>query len=114
MSAYYPAFPEGNLARVHFIIGHAEDEFPKVKRETLEETVRSIVRTWEDAVAEVGDRHGTAEFTPWPLPFRTPIVKTFLPMKRWSMPVALPVFHATIRSMSISIGIAPTGPMPLP
>ena len=63
VSAYYPAFPEGGLARVHFIIGHAEDQFPKVKREALEETVRSIVRTWEDAVAEVGDRRGTAEFT---------------------------------------------------
>ncbi|MBZ9656582.1 NAD-glutamate dehydrogenase [Phyllobacterium lublinensis] len=63
VSAYYPAFPEGNLARVHFIIGHAEDEFPKVKRETLEEAVRAIVRTWDDAVAEVGDRTGLSEFT---------------------------------------------------
>lgn len=63
VSAYYPAFPEGNLARVHFIIGHAENDFPKVKREALEETVRSIVRTWEDAVAEVGDRSGLAEFS---------------------------------------------------
>ncbi len=64
VSAYYPAFPEGNLARVHFIIGHGEDDFPKVKRETLEEAVRAIVRTWEDAVAEVGDRTGMSEFTP--------------------------------------------------
>lgn len=63
VSAYYPAFPEGNLARVHFIIGHAENDFPKVKREVLEENVRAIVRTWEDAVAEVGDRTGAAEFT---------------------------------------------------
>ncbi|MGH7005503.1 MAG: NAD-glutamate dehydrogenase, partial [Alphaproteobacteria bacterium] len=63
VSAYYPAFPEGNLARVHFIIGHAENDFPKIKRETLEENVRAIVRTWEDAVAEVGDRTGTSEFT---------------------------------------------------
>jgi len=63
VSAYYPAFPEGNLARVHFIIGHAEDDFPKVKRETLEEAVRAIVRTWDDAVAEVGDRTGTSQFT---------------------------------------------------
>jgi glutamate dehydrogenase len=63
VSAYYPAFPEGTLARVHFIIGHAENDFPKVKREALEENVRAIVRTWEDAVAEVGDRTGSAEFT---------------------------------------------------
>ncbi len=63
VSAYYPAFPEGNLARVHFIIGHTENDFPKVKREVLEENVRAIVRTWEDAVAEVGDRTGSAEYT---------------------------------------------------
>ncbi|WP_027231063.1 NAD-glutamate dehydrogenase [Phyllobacterium sp. UNC302MFCol5.2] len=63
VSAYYPAFPEGNLARVHFIIGHAEDDFPKVKREMLEEGVRAIVRTWDDAVAEVGDRTGTSQYT---------------------------------------------------
>ncbi|MEK1854004.1 MAG: NAD-glutamate dehydrogenase [Phyllobacterium sp.] len=63
LSAYYPAFPEGGLTRVHFIIGHADGDFPKVKRETLEEAVRSIVRTWEDAVAEVGDRTGMSEFT---------------------------------------------------
>ncbi|PSH60601.1 NAD-glutamate dehydrogenase [Phyllobacterium endophyticum] len=63
VSAFYPAFPEGALARVHFIIGHTGDDFPKVRREALEETVRAIVRTWEDAVAEVGDRTGRSEFT---------------------------------------------------
>ncbi len=79
VSAYYPAFPEGNLARVHFIIGHAEDEFPKVKRETLEEAVRSIVRTWEDAVAEVGDRTGTSEFTPLAAAFPDSYRENFSP-----------------------------------
>ena len=32
LSAYYPAFPEGGLARVHFIIGRSGGKTPKVDR----------------------------------------------------------------------------------
>ncbi|TKT82958.1 NAD-glutamate dehydrogenase [Aquamicrobium sp. LC103] len=53
LSAYYPAFPEGNLARVHFIIGRSGGKTPKVEQSVLEAGVRSIVRTWEDAMREV-------------------------------------------------------------
>ena len=36
LSAYYPAFPEGGLARVHFIIGRSGGKTPKVEQATLE------------------------------------------------------------------------------
>ena len=36
LSAYYPAFPEGSLARVHFIIGRSGGKTPKVEQAKLE------------------------------------------------------------------------------
>ncbi len=55
LSAYYPAFPEGGLARVHFIIGRSGGKTPKVDAAELEAGVRTIVRTWEDAIAETAE-----------------------------------------------------------
>jgi glutamate dehydrogenase len=52
LSAFYPAFPEGSLARVHFIIGRSGGRTPKVEHTDIEAAVRDIVRTWEDALAE--------------------------------------------------------------
>ena len=52
LSAYYPAFPEGTLARVHFIIGRSGGKTPKVDPATIEEAIRDIVRTWEDSLRE--------------------------------------------------------------
>ncbi|MEO0383747.1 MAG: NAD-glutamate dehydrogenase [Pseudomonadota bacterium] len=49
VSAWYVAYPEGPLARVHFIIGRAEGETPDIAQEVLEEGVAGIVRTWTDA-----------------------------------------------------------------
>ena len=62
LSAYYPAFPEGSLARVHFIIGRSGGKTPKVEQSRLEAGIRDIVRTWEDALAEaaVGGNAGPA------------------------------------------------------
>lgn len=48
LSAYYPAFPEGNMARVHFIIGRSEGETPKLDQSELEAEVAKIIRTWDD------------------------------------------------------------------
>ena len=48
VSAYYPSFPEGRLARVHFIIGRDSGTTPKIDRATLEDAVEDIVRTWAD------------------------------------------------------------------
>lgn len=52
LSAFYPAFPEGSLARVHFIIGRSGGKTPKVEQSEIEAAIRDIVRTWEDALAE--------------------------------------------------------------
>ena len=51
VSAFYPAFPEGALARVHFIIGRAGGETPNPDQATLEAVVEEIVTDWEDDLA---------------------------------------------------------------
>ena len=43
MSAAYPAYPEGPLARTHYIIGRDEGETPQLDRATLEAEVNAIV-----------------------------------------------------------------------
>ena len=48
VSAYYPAFPEGGLARVHFIIGRSAGKTPRVPQARLEAAVRDIVTRWID------------------------------------------------------------------
>lgn len=48
VSAYYPAFPEGGLARVHFIIGRSAGKTPRIPQAKLEEAVRGIVTRWID------------------------------------------------------------------
>lgn len=52
VSAFYPFFPEGPLVRVHFIIGRSGGPTPEVARDTLEQEVGLIVRTWSDGLAE--------------------------------------------------------------
>ena len=51
-SAAYPAYPEGPLARTHYIIGRDEGETPRLDRATLEGAVNRVVRTWADGLAE--------------------------------------------------------------
>jgi glutamate dehydrogenase len=58
LSAYYPAFPEGGLARVHFIIGRSGGKTPKVDPASIEEAIRDIVRTWEDSLREAAVSSG--------------------------------------------------------
>jgi glutamate dehydrogenase len=48
LSASYVAFPEGALARVHYIIGRYEGETPVVERATLEAGISAIAATWAD------------------------------------------------------------------
>lgn len=52
VSAYYPAFPDGTLARVHYIIGRSEGETPDPEQSELEATVASIARTWHDSLID--------------------------------------------------------------
>ena len=51
ISAYYPSFRTGPLARVHFIIGRSGGVTPKPTQEELEEAVGRIVRTWSDELS---------------------------------------------------------------
>ena len=55
LSAFYPDFPEGSLARVHFIIGRSGGKTPEITQSELEEAVRAIVRTWDDALADAAE-----------------------------------------------------------
>jgi glutamate dehydrogenase len=58
VSAFYPAFPEGGLARVHFIIGRSGGKTPKVEETVIEAALREIVTTWEDALREAAASSG--------------------------------------------------------
>ncbi|MCZ8178646.1 MAG: NAD-glutamate dehydrogenase [Rhizobium sp.] len=51
VSAFYPAFPEGGVARVHIIIGRREGTTPDIPQATLEEAVRQITARWTDRFA---------------------------------------------------------------
>nr|WP_316650959.1 NAD-glutamate dehydrogenase [uncultured Gellertiella sp.] len=46
VSAYYPAFPEGGVARVHFIIGRSGGKTPRVPQARLEDAIREITARW--------------------------------------------------------------------
>ncbi|MFC3080196.1 NAD-glutamate dehydrogenase [Phenylobacterium terrae] len=48
VSAYYPNFSEGALARVHFILGFSPDVRRRPDLAELERQIAEIARTWED------------------------------------------------------------------
>ena len=48
LAATYAAFPEGALARIHYIIGRYEGETPVIARATLEAGISAIAATWSD------------------------------------------------------------------
>ncbi|MCP3446795.1 NAD-glutamate dehydrogenase [Bradyrhizobium sp. CCGUVB14] len=48
LSASYVSFPEGALARVHFIIGRYEGKTPVVEHSVLEAGISAIAATWAD------------------------------------------------------------------
>ncbi|MGH7159257.1 MAG: NAD-glutamate dehydrogenase domain-containing protein, partial [Acetobacteraceae bacterium] len=52
VSAAYPAYPEGPLARTHFIIGRDEGRTPLIEQATLERGIAAIARTWRDGLRE--------------------------------------------------------------
>ncbi len=58
VSAFTPYFAEGQLTRVHFIIGRHEGTTPNVTTETLEQGVATIVKTWQDRLAEALQKAG--------------------------------------------------------
>ncbi|MEO6396114.1 MAG: NAD-glutamate dehydrogenase domain-containing protein, partial [Devosia sp.] len=48
VSAYYPHFPEGDLVRVHFIIGRDGGRTPRLDRDDLEEAITTLIHTFGD------------------------------------------------------------------
>ncbi|WP_206455846.1 NAD-glutamate dehydrogenase [Aurantimonas marina] len=68
VSAYYPAFPQGPLARVHFIIGRGEGTTPDVDIPRIEQRIVELAKNWEDAfvaaLADAGRPHGLGKLVP--------------------------------------------------
>ena len=56
VSAYYPHFPEGEMVRVHFIIGRNGGPTPRPLRAVLEAQVEELVRTYADRLAAAAGR----------------------------------------------------------
>ncbi|WP_417671180.1 NAD-glutamate dehydrogenase [Roseibium sp.] len=52
LSAWYVTYPEGPLARVHFIVGRDKGETPRPEREELEQAVATMVRNWPDSLRD--------------------------------------------------------------
>ncbi|GAA0785157.1 NAD-glutamate dehydrogenase [Roseibium denhamense] len=52
LSAWYVTYPEGPLARVHYIIGRDKGETPAPDQDELETAVADMVRTWSDSVRD--------------------------------------------------------------
>ncbi|MBD8894144.1 NAD-glutamate dehydrogenase [Roseibium litorale] len=52
LSAWYVTYPEGPLARVHFIIGRDKGQTPQPDQEELEKAVATMVRTWPDGLRD--------------------------------------------------------------
>jgi len=58
VSAAYPAYPEGPLARTHFIIGRREGRTPEIAERDLEAGIAALIRTWSDAFREASAEAG--------------------------------------------------------
>ncbi|MBP29488.1 NAD-glutamate dehydrogenase [Methylobacterium sp.] len=59
LSAAHPDYPEGSLARIHYIIGLSDTGSPEQDPATLEAGITALVRTWGDALREaLAEAHG--------------------------------------------------------
>ena len=52
VTEYYPFFPEGDLVRVHFIIGRAGGQTPRPERAEIEAEIGELLRSFGDRLAE--------------------------------------------------------------
>ncbi|MCJ2090659.1 NAD-glutamate dehydrogenase [Methylobacterium sp. E-005] len=59
LSAAYPDFPEGPLARTHYIVGLPDQGAPEIDPASLEAGIGTLIRTWGDALrAALAQRQG--------------------------------------------------------
>jgi glutamate dehydrogenase len=63
VSAFYPAFLDGPLTRVHFIIGRSEGKTPRIAPANMESAIRALIRTWDDSLTEAIEATGVDEAT---------------------------------------------------
>ncbi|WP_019960500.1 NAD-glutamate dehydrogenase [Woodsholea maritima] len=63
LSAFYPSFGEGPLARVHFIIGLDPHNHPEPEVLDLERRIVQLARTWEDDLEVEGRARGDLELS---------------------------------------------------
>lgn len=61
VSAWSAAYPEGSLARLHFIIGRGDKPFSTVEAKPLETAVSAILKTWRDGLTDDIARRFPAE-----------------------------------------------------
>jgi glutamate dehydrogenase len=52
VSAYYPSFPEGDLVRVHFIIGRNGGPTPRPDRDDLERDITDLTKSFGDRLLD--------------------------------------------------------------
>src|SRR4029077_15890447 len=50
LAASYASFPEGSLARVHYIIGRYEGKTPVIEHAPLEAEITPVVAPWGDSL----------------------------------------------------------------
>jgi len=63
VSAYYPNFPEGDLVRVHFIIGRNGGTTPRPKLEKLEAEITALTRSFGDLLGQAtADQAAIADY----------------------------------------------------
>lgn len=55
VSAYYPNFPEGELVRVHFIIGRNGGTTPRPRRVDIENEITNLTRSFTDRMADIAE-----------------------------------------------------------
>jgi len=64
VSAYYPHFPEGEMVRVHYIIGRNGGKTPRPKRLELENEVTALIRSFGDRITSAAtDPSEVANYT---------------------------------------------------
>jgi glutamate dehydrogenase len=52
VSAAYPSYPEGPLARTHYIIGRDSGPTPRIERKVIEAGLIDIITTWRDKLRQ--------------------------------------------------------------
>jgi len=61
VSAYYPSFPEGELVRVHFILGRTGGPTPRPPRDAVEADVTELTLTFGDRLRRAAEDAGAIE-----------------------------------------------------